>query len=134
MTSVIHESALGHVTGAAIYSDDLCSRYPGLLHAWPVLAPHPHARLLRLSMDRVRNMPGVAAVLTAEDIPGENDTGSNRHDEPLFPAEVMFHNQPVAWVLGETLEAARTAALAAVAEYEPLPAILTIDDAIAAGS
>ncbi|HXJ40631.1 MAG TPA: xanthine dehydrogenase molybdopterin binding subunit [Bryobacteraceae bacterium] len=134
MSLIPHESALGHVTGAAIYSDDLCSRYPGLLHAWPVLAPHAHARLLRLSFAAVRNMPGVAAVLTAEDVPGENDTGSNRHDEPLFPAEVMYHNQPVAWVLGETLEAARAAALAVGAEYEPRAAILTIDEAIAGAS
>ena len=57
-----------------------------------------------------------------------------RHDEPIFPAEVMFHNQPVAWVLGETLEAARLGALAVVAEYRPLAPILSVEDAIARGS
>ena len=134
MSLVPHESAIGHVTGAALYSDDLCSRYPGLLHAWPVLAPHAHARLLRLSIDSAREMAGVATILTAQDVPGENDTGANRHDEPLFPTHVMYHNQPVAWVLGETLEAARAAALAVTADYAPLPAILTIDSAIAAQS
>ena len=41
--AVPHESAAGHVTGAALYTDDLLARYPGLLHAWPVLAPHAHA-------------------------------------------------------------------------------------------
>ena len=66
--------------------------------------------------------------------PGEGDSGSNRHDEPLFPTEVMYHQQPVAWVLGETLEAARRGAARVTVEYEPLPAILTIEDAIAAGS
>ena len=50
---------------------------------------------------------------------------SARHDEPLFPTEVMFHQQPVAWVLGETLEAARLGAARVAVEYEPLPAILT---------
>ena len=78
--------------------------------------------------------PGVVTVLTAADVPGEGDTGSSRHDEPLFPTEVMYHQQPVAWVLGETLEAARLGAERVRVEYEPLPAILTIEDAIAAGS
>ena len=43
-----HESARGHVTGEALYTDDLLGRYPGLLHAWPVLAPHAHAELTHL--------------------------------------------------------------------------------------
>ena len=67
-------------------------------------------------------------------MPGEGDTGANRHDEPLFPIEVMFHHQPVAWVLGDTLEAARRGAARVTATYEPLPAILTIEQAIEAGS
>jgi xanthine dehydrogenase large subunit len=130
--AVPHESAEGHVSGAALYTDDLCLRYPGLLHAWPVTAPHAHARVLRIFPGPAREIEGVHTILTAEDVPGENDTGSNRHDEPLFPGEVMFHQQPVAWVLGETLEAARAGAAAVRVEYEPLPAILTIRDAIAA--
>ena len=58
---------------------------------------------------------------------------SSRHDEPLFPSEVMYHQQPVAWVLGETLEAAQRGAARVEVEYQPLPAILTIEKAIAAG-
>jgi xanthine dehydrogenase large subunit len=123
-----------HVSGAALFTDDLCARYPGLLHAWPVMAPLAHGLLVRLSTARACEVPGVHAVLTAEDVPGENDTGSNRHDEPLFPSEVMYHGQPVAWVLGETLEAARAGAGWVEAEYQALPAILTIEDAIRAGS
>ena len=42
---VPHESARGHVTGEALYTDDLAGRFPNLLHAWPVLAPHAHARV-----------------------------------------------------------------------------------------
>ena len=52
-------------------------------------------------------MPGVVTVLTQADVPGEGNSGANRHDEPLFPTEVLFHHQPIAWVLGDTLEAAR---------------------------
>lgn len=128
---VPHESAREHVTGEALYTDDLCLRFPGLLHAWPVTAPHAHARVLKIATDDVRSKPGVAAILTVADVPGENDTGSNRHDEPLFPAEVLYHQQPVAWVLAESIEEARAAAAAVHVEYEPLPAILTIEDAIA---
>ena len=45
---VPHESADAHVTGAALYTDDLIGRFTSLLHAWPVLAPHAHARLVAL--------------------------------------------------------------------------------------
>jgi len=128
--AVAHESARGHVTGSAIYTDDLLSRFPNLLHAWPVTAPHPHARVLALDAAPALDEPGVVTTLTAADTPGDGDTGPSRHDEPLFPTEVMFHRQPVAWVLGETLDAAQRGAARVRVEYEPLPAILTIQEAI----
>ncbi len=129
--AVPHESAAGHVTGSALYTDDLLARYPGLLHAWPVLAPHAHATLTSLDSSPADQIAGVVTVLTSADVPGEGDTGPARRDEPLFPREIMFHHQPVAWVLAETLEAAQHGAARVVAEYQALPAILTIDEAIA---
>ncbi len=72
-------------------------------------------------------------VLTAADVPGVNDAGV-KDDEPLFPDEVMFDGHAVCWVLGETLEAARLGAAAVEVDYEPLPALVTITEAIAAGS
>src|SRR5215471_19163507 len=132
--AVPHESARGHVTGEALYAGDLLSRFPNLLHAWPVLAPHAHARLIKLDAAPALTEPGVCHVLTAADVPGEGDSGCARHDEPLFPREIMFHQQPVAWVLGESLEAARLGAARVQAEYEPMPSILSIQDAIAAKS
>ena len=131
---VPHESAHGHVPGRALYADDLAGRFPGLLHAWPVLAPHAHARVTALDTAPALETPGVVTVLTGADVPGENDSGPVRHDEPIFPTEVMFHSQPVAWVLGDTLDAARAGAARVQAAYEPLPAILTIEQAIEAGS
>ena len=131
---VPHESAHGHATGEALYTDDLAGRFPRLLHAWPVLAPHAHALVTALDAAPALAEPGVAATLTAADVPGEADSGANRHDEPLFPSEVMYHRQPVAWVLGETLEAAQRGAARVSVEWQPLPAVLTIADAIAAGS
>jgi xanthine dehydrogenase large subunit len=133
-TPIPHESADAHVTGDALYVDDLCGRYPHLLHAWPVCAPHAHALLTSLDVSPALTEAGVVTVLTHADVPGEGDTGANRHDEPLFPTEVLFHHQPVAWVLGDTLDAARRGAARVAAEYEPLPAILTIEEAVEAGS
>ena len=133
---VPHESAALHVTGAALYTDDLLARTPGILHAHPVQAPHAHARVRRLDPAAALTVPGVVRVLTAADVPGLNDSGV-KGDEPLFPDEVRYYGQAVCWVLGETLEAARIGA-AAIAEhgvdYEPLPAIITLGEAIAAGS
>jgi xanthine dehydrogenase large subunit len=132
--SLPHESAREHVTGEALYTDDLVLRFPGILHAWPVLSPHPHAFVVHLDADAAMETPGVIATLTAADVPGEGDSGANRHDEPLFPTEVTYHSQPVAWVLGETLEAARLGAARVNVDYRALRPVLTIEDAIAAES
>jgi xanthine dehydrogenase large subunit len=132
--NIAHESARGHVTGAALYTDDLLTYFPAILHAWPVLSPHAHALVVRLDAAGAMAEPGVVATLTAEDVPGEGDSGASRHDEPLFPAEVTYHSQPVAWVLGESLEAARRGAARVNVEYRALSHILTIEEAIAAES
>ena len=84
-------------------------------------------------MTAAYEVPGVVRVLTAADVPGLNDAGE-KHDEPLFPSEVMYYGQAVCWVLGETLEAARLGADRVEADYEPLPALITVHDAIKAGS
>ena len=130
---VPHESAAGHVTGTALYTDDIVARSSNVLHAWPVQAPHAHARILAMQTQPALEVPGVVRVLTASDVPGINDSGT-KHDEPLFPSEVMFHGQAVCWVLGESVEAARLGAGAVAVEYEPLPSLLTLTEAIAAGS
>jgi xanthine dehydrogenase large subunit len=132
--SVPHESAAGHVTGKALYTDDLLMRFPRLLNAWPVLAPYAHAELLSLDPAGAMEVPSVVTVLTGDDVPGLGDTGPVRRDEPLFSRQVMYHSQPVAWVLAETLEAARLGAERVVAEYQPLDAVLSIEDAVAKAS
>ncbi len=128
--AVPHESAHGHVSGAALYTSDLVPRFPHLLHAWPVCAPHAHALVTSIALDAAREEPGVVRVLSGADVPGEGDSGSNRHDEPLFPQEVMYHGQPVAWVLGDTLDAAQRGARRVDVQYAVLPAVLTIEQAI----
>ncbi|MEX5303545.1 xanthine dehydrogenase molybdopterin binding subunit [Kocuria sabuli] len=130
---VPHESAGPHVTGTALYTDDLVARTRGVLHAWPVQAPHAHARVRALRSAPALGLPGVVRVLGAEDVPGVNDAGT-KHDEPLFPREVMYHGHAVCWVLGETQEAARRGAEAVEVDYEPLPSVLTLTEAIEAES
>ncbi|WP_431710595.1 xanthine dehydrogenase molybdopterin binding subunit [Glutamicibacter uratoxydans] len=129
-----HESAVAHVTGSARYTDDLYLQMRGVLHAYPLQATHAHARIMRMQTSAAYRMPGVVKVLTATDIPGINDQGA-KHDEPMLPEdEVMFYGQPVAWVLGESLEAAKAGAAAIEVDYEPLDSLITLTEAIAAES
>ncbi len=127
-----HESARLHVTGRAVYTDDLAALRAGVLTAWPVQSTHTHAHVT-LDVLGAYSVPGVVRVLTAEDVPGVNDAGV-KQDEPLFPSEAMYHGHALAWVLGETPEAARLGAAAVTVDYAPLPSIVTITEAIAAGS
>ncbi|MHB2019642.1 MAG: xanthine dehydrogenase molybdopterin binding subunit [Candidatus Xenobia bacterium] len=129
-----HESATGHVSGRAQYVDDTVRSKP-FLDVWPVMAPHAHARIARRDATVARSMPGVVAVLMAEDVPGVNDVGALRRDEMLLAdREVMFHGHMVALVIGDSLDACRAAAEKVEVDYEPLPAILTIQDAVAQSS
>jgi xanthine dehydrogenase large subunit len=131
--AVPHESAVLHVTGAALYTDDLVYRTKDLLHAYPVQTSYAHARVTRMDTAPALRVPGVARVLTAADVPGVGDAGV-KHDEPLFPSEIMFYGHAVCWVLGETLEAARLGAAAVEVEADPEPSHVTLAEAIAARS
>jgi xanthine dehydrogenase molybdopterin binding subunit/xanthine dehydrogenase small subunit len=129
-----HESAHKHVTGEAIYVDDHAQQQ-NMLEVWPVCSPHAHAKILRRDAAAARLMPGISAVLLAEDVPGLNDVGAVRHDEILLADnEVLYHGHIVALVVGETPELCRAAAHKVIVEYEPLPPIFTIEEAIDAAS
>ncbi len=128
------ESSALHVSGRAIYVADLATRFNGLLHAWPVQVPVAHARVVNIQTDAAANVAGVVWILTSRDIPGENDTGPARHDEPLLPSEVQYHGQAVAWVLAESEEQAKLASEQVRVEYEELPAVVSISAAMAADS
>ncbi|MFE7287639.1 xanthine dehydrogenase molybdopterin binding subunit [Streptomyces noursei] len=131
--SLPHESATLHVTGTALYTDDLVHRTKDVLHAHPVQVMKAHGRITALRTEPALAVPGVVRVLTGADVPGVNDAGM-KHDEPLFPDEVMFHGHAVAWVLAETLEAARLGAAAVEVELDERPSLITLQDAMAADS
>jgi len=129
-----HDSAEGHVAGSALYVDDL-PEAPGTLHLAFGLASDGHARLTGLDLDAVRAAPGVVAVLTAADIPGENNVGPVFHDDLLFAEdEILYPGQPLFVVAATSHRAARVAARLAKAETDLLPALVTIADAMEAGS
>jgi xanthine dehydrogenase molybdopterin binding subunit/xanthine dehydrogenase small subunit len=128
-----HESGHKHVTGEAMYADDL-SFGKSMLEVWPVCSPHARAKIVKRDATVARMTPGIRAVLLAEDVPGLNDVGT-KHDEVLLPdKEVSYHGQIVALVVGETIEACRAAAEKVAIEYEPLEPILTLQQALAAKS
>lgn len=130
--AIPHESATLHATGTAVYTDDLTPGTAHVLTAWPVQSEQAHA-FVKLDVAPALEMPGVVRVLTADDVPGVNDAGV-KHDEPLFPSEAMYHGHALAWVLAETADAARAGADAVRVEYEALPSLVTIQDAIEADS
>src|SRR5258707_6036489 len=107
---VRHDSAVGHVTGAARYLDDI-PNVPGTLETALVLSPHAHARIKHIDLARALAAPGVIAAVTAADIPGKNDIGPIRSDEPALAAGVVeYEGQPVAAIAADTFDQARAAA------------------------
>jgi len=122
-----HDSAHKHVSGQAVYIDDM-PEPAGLLHGCLGLGTVAHGTITSIDLTAVRAAPGVVDVLTAKDVPGENDISpTGRHDEPvLADGKVQFHGQPVFCVIAETREQARRACRLAKVAYEELPAIVDV--------
>ncbi|MFL6797735.1 MAG: xanthine dehydrogenase molybdopterin binding subunit [Xanthobacteraceae bacterium] len=129
--AVRHESAAGHVTGAARYLDDIPTT-PQTLHAALVLSAHAHARIQEVNSEAALAAAGVHGIITAADIPGKNDIAPIRTNEPLLPEGVVeYEGQPIAAVAAETFDQARAAAKLVAVKYAPLTAVLTLDEALA---
>ena len=132
--SHIHESAAAQVAGAATYIDDI-PEIKGTLYAAPILSTVAHGRLKGVDAQAALAMPGVRGVVLAKDVPGDKMLASFTHDEPVFALdEVNYIGQVIGLVVAETVMAARRAARKVVADIEPLPAILTLAEALQAGS
>ena len=125
-----HESAALHVTGKAVYVDDIALP-EGSVHITLGLSPVAHGRLKLIDVEQALLMPGVHTVLTAADIPGKNDCSPVMGDDPIFAEdEVMYHGQTLFAVVADTRAQARDAAERVKVDITPLPAVLTIDEAI----
>ena len=133
-TPLPHDAAHLHVTGQARYVDDIPTP-AGTLHLAFGLSTIAAGRIAAMDLSEVRALPGVVAVLTAEDLPFANDVSPSAHDEPLLSdGTVHFVGQPLFMVVAQTHLIARKAARLAVVSYEETTPILTIDEALAADS
>ena len=118
---------LEKITGQARYTADMT--LPGMLHARPILSPHAHAKIGSIDKSAAEQMPGVVAVLTAEDLPTRDRVIASRNSAILAKGRVLFRGQPVAVVVGETAAAAQDGAEAVLIDYEPLPAVIDLAEA-----
>ena len=117
------------VTGSFVYGSDL--RVDGMLRGVTVRSPHASARIRSIDVTRAAAAPGVHAVLTAEDVPGKPTFGLEFSDQPVLASDVVrYEGEPVAIVAAETLEQARRAAGLVEVEYELLPRVGDVEDAL----
>lgn len=131
-----HLAALKQTTGEAQYTDDI-PQLKNELYACYVLSKRAHAKLLSVDYSVALDMPGVVDVVDKDDMPSAdaNKFGAPHFDEVFFAeGEVLTAGQPIALVLATSPAKAQDAARAVKIEYEDLPAILSIEDAIGADS
>ncbi|HRK02524.1 MAG TPA: molybdopterin-dependent oxidoreductase, partial [Oligoflexia bacterium] len=124
-----HDSARSHVTGTSEYVDDR-PILPREVFVDVVHSTHAHARVLKIDTRAALALPGVVAAFTAKDF-AELYWGSIFHDQPLLASDVVqFCGEPLVILAAESLDTLRAAKTLVEIRYEPLPAILTIHDAI----
>lgn len=131
-----HLSALAQTTGMAEYVDDIPPQH-GELFGGLVLSTHAHARILSVDWTPAISLPGVVGYIDRHSLSSRdmNRWGSQIHDEPFFAEEeVDSHGQVIGMVVAESQLDARLAARKVKVDYDDLPAIITIDEAISAQS
>ena len=125
-----HDSAERHVSGRALYIDDL-PEPEGLLHIAVGGSPVARGKLVSLDVGDVRNAPGIIAVLTAADIPGKNDVSPAMGDDPMFAADcVEFVGQALFAVVAQSRDAARRAIRLVKTVIEEEKPSVTVEDAL----
>jgi CO/xanthine dehydrogenase Mo-binding subunit len=123
-------SSLPKATGEAKYVSDL--RIPDCLYGYVVRSPYPHARILNIDVSAARRTPGVFAVVTAEDIPGNNRLGKTRFDQPILADDkVRSYLDALVLIAAVDQETALEAESKIVWDLDPLPAVFSIDEALA---
>lgn len=126
-----HDSALKHVNGQAQYIDDI-PEPRGCLHVALVTSRWAHARLTRIDAAEALARPGVAAVVTAADIPGPNDIAAIVPGEVMLAEDVVdYVGHPIAAVVARDFDTARRAAALVTVEAEALEPVLDLQEAVA---
>jgi CO/xanthine dehydrogenase Mo-binding subunit len=132
------QDALGHVTGRSPFYDD--HLFDGLLHVRCVRSPHHHARIRRIDTGAAERMPGVVRIVTGRDVPQNLNTllsllDFGLDDEPLLSeTKVAYQGEPVAAVIAETERQARDAVARVRVDWEVLPHVLDVEEAIGPGA
>ena len=132
------QDILGHVTGRSPFFDD--HLFDRLLHMRCTRSPHHHARIRRIDTSEAERMPGVVRVLTGRDVPVNLNTllsllEFGLDDEPLLTdKKVAYKGEPVAAVIAQTEAEARAAAAAVKVEWEVLPHVMDVEEAIKPGA
>ncbi len=129
-----HESARAQVAGAAPYIDDL-PEVRGTVHAAPILSTVAHGKIIGLNAAAALSIKGVHAIVLASDVPGDPVLAAFAGDEPVFASDTVQHiGQVIGLVVAESVDLARRAARLVTVDIAPLPALLTVKDALAAQS
>uniref|UniRef100_A0A803TI51 FAD-binding PCMH-type domain-containing protein n=1 Tax=Anolis carolinensis TaxID=28377 RepID=A0A803TI51_ANOCA len=123
---IMHESGIKHTTGEAVYVDDIAPA-DGQLYMAVVTSTRAHAKILSIDVSKALEEPGVVAVVSAHDIPGEN---GDEHEKVLAEDEVIFIGDIICGIVAETYECAKNARSKVKIEYQDLEVILTIEEAI----
>ena len=124
------------VSGTITFTGNI--ELPGMLHGKLLRSPHPHARIVKIDAHRAAAAAGVVAVMTGQDL---IDAPINSHYGPVFPDRpllaidrVCYQGEPVAAVIAIDEDIAREALDLIDVEYDPLPAVVWPDEALAAGA
>ncbi|MCM2419612.1 xanthine dehydrogenase family protein molybdopterin-binding subunit [Streptomyces sp. RKAG293] len=129
--SVRPVDTLAKAQGTFPYAADLWAE--GLLWASVLRSPYPHARIVRIDTSAATSMPGVRAVVTHEDVPGDAMHGRRVADRPVFAKDIVrHHGEPIAAVAADHPDTARLAAAAILVEYEVLEPVTDPEKAFAA--
>ena len=121
------------VTGRTKYSTDLS--FPGMLWAKTKRSDYPHAKILSISTQKAESLPGVEAVLTADDIPGHNGFGIITPNWPVLCMDrVLYMGDAVALVAAVDEETAEEACRLIEVEYEELPVVTSPEEALKEGA
>ena len=137
-TPTRHDSGHKHVSGTAVYVDDIPTP-ADCLQVFIATSRHAHAEVTAMDLSAVRAAPGVVDVISRDEIPGINDVSPAMGDDPMFAAGaagglIAYHGQSLFAVAAPTIAEARAAADLAELTLNERPAIITIDQAMEAGS
>ena len=132
------QDMLGHVTGTTAFFDD--HKVAGLLHLKALRSPHPHARIRRIDVSAAERAPGVRKILRGADVPRNLNTllsllNFGKDDEPSLGVDkVRYKGEPIVAVIAATEREAFEALGKIRVDYEPLPAVFDVEEALRPGA